>query len=137
MQTDFLHACVDVLRLAGSAIDAVEAATRVVELNTGGTSVGLGGIPDLLDVQEMDASLKCVKTLNAGAVGAIKGFVHRISAARKLLEVAPHILLVGDGAERFPRAMGCDAADTSTELSSQVYLAFLNDAFAHNSIDEC
>jgi beta-aspartyl-peptidase (threonine type) len=133
---DCLHAGVDVLRRAGGAIDAFEAVTRLVELKTDDTSVGVGGIPNLLDVQEMDASLMCGKTLNAGAVGAIKGFVHPISVARKLLELAPHILLVGEGSERCARAMGCEAGDTSTELSGQVYRAFVNDAFEHNGIDE-
>lgn len=132
----FLHAGVEVLRCGGSAIDAVEAATRLVELNTDDTSVGVGGIPNLLGVQEMDASLMCGRTLNAGAVGAIKGFIHPISVARKLLDVAPHVLLVGEGAERFARAMGCEAGDTATELSDKVYRAFVQDAFEHEGIDE-
>jgi L-asparaginase / beta-aspartyl-peptidase len=132
----FLHVGVEVLRNGGSAIDAVETATRLVELNTDDTSVGVGGIANLLGVQEMDASVMCGKTLNAGAVGAIKGFIHPISVARKLLDVAPHVLLVGAGAERFACAMGCEAGDTATELSDQVYRAFVNDAFEHEGIDE-
>ena len=62
----FLHAGVAALAEGGSALDAVEAATRLVELNVEDTSVGVGGIPNLLGVQEMDASIMCGETLNAG-----------------------------------------------------------------------
>jgi len=102
---EFLHAGVKVLREGGSALDAVEQATRLVESNPKDTSVGLGGIPNLLGVQEMDASIMCGRTLRSGAVGALKGFLHPISVARKVLEHAPHVLLVGEGAELFARVM--------------------------------
>ena len=132
----FLHAGVVILRQGGSALDAVEASTRLVEDNPGDTSVGTGGIPNALGVQEMDASLMCGKTLNSGAVGAIKGFIHPISVARKLLEEAPHVLLVGEGAENFARVMGCEAGDLETAQSKAVYKAFVEDAFEHDGIDE-
>ena len=132
----FLHAGADVLRAGGSALDAVEAATRLVELNPEDTSVGLGGIPNLLGVQEMDASLMCGRTLDSGAVGALKGFLHPISVARKLFDQAPHVLLVGDGAERFADAMGCERGELQTEQSRTVYKAFVQDAFEHEGIDE-
>jgi len=132
----FLHAGVAILRQGGSALDAVEASTRLVEDNPGDTSVGTGGIPNILGVQEMDASLMCGKTLNSGAVGAIKGFIHPISVARKLLDEAPHVLLVGEGAENFARVMGCEAGDLETEESKAVYKAFVEDAFEHDGIDE-
>ena len=55
----FLHAGIEALNAGGSALDAVEAATRLVELNVEDTSVGVGRIPNLLGVQEMDASIMC------------------------------------------------------------------------------
>jgi len=133
---EFLHAGVDVLRAGGCALDAVEASTRLVELNPADTSVGLGGIPNLLGVQEMDASLMCGRSMNSGAVGALKGFLHPISVARKVLDEAPHVLLVGDGAERFAAAMGCERGDLETDVSRTVYKAFVNEAFEHEGIDE-
>ena len=125
----FLHAGIKILREGGSALDAVEAATRLVELNPNDTSVGLAGIPNILGVQEMDATIMCGKTRNSGAVGALKGFKHPISVARKVLDEAPHVLLVGAGAERFARIMGCEEGDLETELSRKVYQAFIDDAF--------
>ena len=132
----FLSAGVEVLRNGGSALDAIEAATRGVESNPKDTSVGMGGIPNLLGVQEMDASIMCGKTLNAGTVGAVKGFLHPISIARKVLDEAPHVILVGEGAELFGRAMGCEEGDLSTETSRKVYDTFVRDAFEHDEIDE-
>jgi beta-aspartyl-peptidase (threonine type) len=125
----FLHAGAKILKEGGSALDAVEAATRLVELNPNDTSVGLAGIPNILGVQEMDATIMCGKTRNSGAVGALKGFKHPISVARKVLDEAPHVLLVGSGAERFARIMGCEEGDLETELSKKIYQAFIDDAF--------
>lgn len=133
---EFLHAGARILKNGGCALDAVEASTRLVEDNSGDSSVGTGGIPNILGVQELDASLMCGRTMKTGAVGAIKGFTHPISVARKLLEEAPHVLLVADGAENFARVMGCEEGDLETEESRKVYQAFVDDAFEHAGIDE-
>ncbi len=133
---EFLHAGARILKDGGCALDAVEASTRLVEDSPGDSSVGSGGIPNILGVQELDASLMCGRTLKTGAVGAIKGFTHPISVARKLLEEAPHVLLVADGAENFARVMGCEEGDLETAESRKVYQAFVDDAFEHQGIDE-
>lgn len=126
---EFLHGGVKVLKEGGSALDAVEAATRLVELNPNDTSVALGGIPNILGVQEMDATIMCGKTMDSGAVGALKGYKHPISVARKVLDEAPHVLLVGEGASLFAKVMGCEPGDLNTDLSRKVYQAFVDDAF--------
>ena len=133
---EFLPAGANILASGGSALDAVEASTRLVELNPKDTSVGLGGIPNILGIQEMDASLMCGRNRRSGAVGALKGFKHPISVARKVLEEAPHVLLVGEGAEKFARVMGCEPGDQETEESRTVYRAFVADAFEHAGINE-
>ncbi|MCW4014314.1 MAG: isoaspartyl peptidase/L-asparaginase [Candidatus Bathyarchaeota archaeon] len=133
---DYLHGGAKVLREGGSALDAIEAATRLVEMNPNDTSVGLGGIPNILGVQEMDASMMCGKTMAAGTVGALKGFIHPISVARKVLDHAPHVILVGEGAELFARVMNCEEGDLSTDMSRKVYDTFVRDAFDHDEIDE-
>jgi beta-aspartyl-peptidase (threonine type) len=123
-----LHAGVEILRNGGRAIDAVEAVTRLVELNPEDTSVGRGGIPNMLGVQEMDASIMDGKTLRAGAVGALKGFKHPISIARKVLELLPHVMLVGEGAEKFAKVVGCEEGDLSTSRSKEIWKAFVEEA---------
>ena len=101
-----IEAAVEVLRRGGSALDAVEAGIRPVELNPQDHSVGYGGLPNLLGEVELDASIMDGRTLAAGAVGALRGYVHAISVARKVMEELPHVFLVGPGAERFAAEMG-------------------------------
>jgi beta-aspartyl-peptidase (threonine type) len=90
----------------GAALDAVEAAARLVESNAQDDSVGLGGLPNVLGQVELDASIMDGRTLAAGAVGALKGFEHPISVARCVMERSAHVLLVGEGAARFAGEMG-------------------------------
>lgn len=125
---NMLHVGVEILKKGNTAIDAIEAATRLVELNPDDTSVGLGGIPNLLGYQEMDASIMCGKTLRTGAVGAVKGFIHPISIARKVLDNTPHVMLVGQGAEHFAKVMGCAEGDLSTPRSNEIWEAFVEEA---------
>src|SRR5581483_3066403 len=73
---------VEVLRRGGSALDAVEAGIRPVERNPDDHSVGLGGLPNLLGQVELDASIMDGHTRAAGAVGALRGYVHAITLAR-------------------------------------------------------
>lgn len=131
---DFLYGGVEVLRNGGSALDAVEAATMLVELNPNDTSVGLAGIPNILGEQEFDATIMCGKTMDSGAVGALKGYKHPISVARKVLDEAPHVLLVGEGAALFAQLMGCEEGDLNTDLSRKVYKAFVDDAFDDDGV---
>jgi beta-aspartyl-peptidase (threonine type) len=76
----------------------------------------------------------CGKTLNAGAIGAVKGFIHPISIARKVLDHAPHVMLVGKGAELFADLMKCKKGDLMTERSKLVYQLFKKQAL--NDIPE-
>ena len=68
-----MDAAWDVLSAGGSALDAVEAATREVEDNPADHTVGYGGYPNLLGVVELDASIMEGATRRAGAVGALLG----------------------------------------------------------------
>jgi L-asparaginase / beta-aspartyl-peptidase len=55
---------------------------------------------------EMDASLMEGAALRAGAVAAVKRIRNPILAARAVMEKSPHVLLAGEGAERFARKHG-------------------------------
>jgi L-asparaginase / beta-aspartyl-peptidase len=95
-----------ILEAGGSALDAVEAATRLVEDNPDDHSVGYGGYPNLLGEVELDASIMDGTNLRAGSVGALKGYRHPITVARRVLEDLPHVMLVGEGAARFAAELG-------------------------------
>lgn len=95
-----------ILSKGGSAIDAVEAAIRICEDDPRDWSVGFDGLPNLLGVVELDASIMVGSTRKAGAVAGVTTVRNPITLARKVMELTPHVLLVGEGADRFARAVG-------------------------------
>ncbi|MGQ9494529.1 MAG: N(4)-(beta-N-acetylglucosaminyl)-L-asparaginase [Anaerolineae bacterium] len=101
-----IEKAMQVLREGGTALDAIEAGIRLVELNEEDEGVGIGGLPNVLGQVELDASIMDGRTLAAGAVGAVRGYPHPISIARRVMELTPHVILVGEGANRFAAEMG-------------------------------
>jgi beta-aspartyl-peptidase (threonine type) len=117
-----LPAGMALLRDGGSALDAVEAAVRLVEANEADHYVGVGGLPNLLGEVELDASIMDGATRRAGAVAAVTGFPHPISIARAVCERLPqHLLLVGAGAERFAEEAGIERGETLTDEARQMW----------------
>lgn len=95
-----------ILAEGGGAVDAVEAAVRIAEDDPLDWSVGFDGLPNLLGEVELDASIMVGSTRRAGAVACVKTVRNPITLARKVMELTPHVLLVGEGADRFARAIG-------------------------------
>lgn len=116
-----MHAAIDALRQGGSALDAVEAGIRQVELNAADHSVGLGGYPNILGEVELDAGLMDGRTRAVGAVAAVRGFAHPISIARQVMDRLPHVLLAGLGAERFAAEIGAERSQLLTPESTQAW----------------
>ena len=110
-----------VLTDGGSAVDAVETGIRIVEANPDDHTVGYGGYPNLLGQVEVDAGIMDGRDLAAGAVGALQGFEHPISVARKVMEHLAHVLLVGRGAERFAAEMGFERRELLTADARQAW----------------
>jgi beta-aspartyl-peptidase (threonine type) len=125
-----------VLKTGGTAIDAVEAGIRLVEANPDDHTVGYSGYPNLLGEVELDASIMNGRTLESGAVGALKNYPHPISIARKVMEDLPHVMLVGAGAERFAAEMGFSQQDLLTDEAHDIWEKRLQkdmpaDTFSH------
>lgn len=97
---------IESVRSGHTALDAIEAGIRVVELDPAVRSAGFGGAPNILGVMECDASIMCGATLRTGAVGALRDYFHAISVARQVMERTPHVMLAGDGATRFAAEIG-------------------------------
>jgi isoaspartyl peptidase/L-asparaginase-like protein (Ntn-hydrolase superfamily) len=115
-----LAAGIDLLRAGASAMDAVEAAIRLVESDEENHTVGVGGMPNLLGEVELDASVMDGATRRAGAVAAVTGFPHPITIARAVCERLPqHLMLVGAGAERFADDVGIERGPTLTDAARQ------------------
>ncbi len=103
----------EVLMRGGSAVDAVEAAVRVME-DDPTFDAGRGSYLNLAGEVEMDAILMDGRTLDLGAVAAIQRVRHPISVARKVMEASPHNFFVGAGATAFAEQVGiplCDPAE--------------------------
>ena len=117
-----MAAGMDILRRGGTAIDAVEAASRIVEDNLDDHSVGTGGFPNSAGEVELDASLMDGTTRRAGAVAALKNYPYPISVARAVMEHLPrHLLLVGEGAALFAAAHGFETRDLLTDAAAQAF----------------
>jgi isoaspartyl peptidase/L-asparaginase-like protein (Ntn-hydrolase superfamily) len=114
-----------ILRGSGSALDAVEAAARIVEADPADASVGRGGWPNILGTVEVDASIMDGTTRRAGAVGAVHGYLYPISIARAVMERLPHVMLVGDGAMRFAEEIGAERARLLTARTRGLWVDFL------------
>ncbi len=122
-----VRTAVEALASKRSAVDAVEAGIRVVELDPTVRSVGLGGVPNLLGEVECDASIMCGISLRAGAVGALKDYLHPISVARQVMERTPHVMLVGEGAAMFAAEIGEQKGNLLSEESRTEYERWLKD----------
>jgi beta-aspartyl-peptidase (threonine type) len=111
----------EVLAGGGSALDAVEAAVRVIEANPEDWSVGPGGLPNFAGVVELDAAIACGRTLRTGAVAGLRRHGHPVSVARKVMEETPHVLLIGEGADRFADAQGFPSEEVLTDRVRGAY----------------
>ncbi len=90
-----------ILKQGGSALEASTEAVRVME-DDHAFNAGTGSYPNLMGEIEMDASVM-LDSGEFGAVGSIKNVRHPIDVALKVMENTDHLLLVGNGAERFAR----------------------------------
>jgi N4-(beta-N-acetylglucosaminyl)-L-asparaginase len=98
----------EILAAGGSALDAVEMGIRLTESDPNNTSVGYGGIPNAAGVVQLDACIMVGHGHKAGSVAALEGIKHPISAARRVLEKTPHVMLVGEGARLFAQSEGLE-----------------------------
>ena len=91
-----------VLSNNGYALDAVEQGVKVPEADPNVTSVGFGGFPDRDGHVTLDACIMDEKG-NCGSVAFIEDIMHPISVARMVMEKTPHVMIVGEGANRYAR----------------------------------
>ena len=122
-----MAAAVDELRRGRCALDVLEAGIRCVEDDLEVHSVGTGALPNMLGELELDAAVMDGATRMAGAVGALKGFRHPVSVARKVMERLPFVLLVGEGAARFAAECAAERAEGVTEDSRRRWEEWLEE----------
>ncbi len=114
-----------ILTRGGSALDAVEAAVRVMEDHPV-FDAGTGSHLNADGFVELDAGMMDGRTLMAGAVASVKRVANPISLARRVLHDSPHVFLTGEGAERFAAAAGlplCEPAELVVEREQAMWEA--------------
>jgi N4-(beta-N-acetylglucosaminyl)-L-asparaginase len=110
--------------LAGGG-DTLDAALRVVkgpEDDPHDTSVGLGGLPNEEGVVELDACCMHGPTRRAGSVGGVRNIKNVSLVSKAVMEHTGHVMLVGEGAERFAVAVGFPRENLLTDHSRKIWL---------------
>ena len=105
--------------------DTLEAGVRVVkgpEDDPNDDSVGLGGLPNEEGVVELDSCCMHGPTRRAGSVGGVRNIKNVSMAGKAVMEHTGHVMLVGEGAERFAVAMGLPRENLLTERSRKIWL---------------
>ena len=111
-----------VLLDSGSSLDAVTAAVRVLE-DDPLFNAGRGAVFTSAGTHEMDAAIMNGKTLEAGAIGCVRGIRNPIDLARAVMEKTPHLMLAGKGAEDFAREVGLEVGDEKYFYTEQRWQA--------------
>ena len=97
-----LEAGAAILEGGGSALDAVEAAARLLE-DDPHFNAGRGSVFTYQGTVELDASIMDGRNRTAGAVTGVTATRNPISLARAVMEHSPHVLLSREGADEFSR----------------------------------
>ncbi len=101
----------------GLALDAVEKGANSIE-NTINCCVGLGGNPDRDGFVTLDACIMD-QHANCGSVAFLERVRNPISVARAVMEKTPHVMLVGEGAQKFAVENGFALEDGKLSSDAQ------------------
>jgi N4-(beta-N-acetylglucosaminyl)-L-asparaginase len=110
------------LKGGGDTLDAALKVVKGPEDDPNDDSVGLGGLPNEEGVVELDACCMHGPTRRAGAVGGVRNIKNVSLVSKAVIEHTGHVMLVGEGAERFAVAMGFPRENLLTEHSRKIWL---------------
>lgn len=98
------------LQAGRSGLDAIELAIRILE-DSPLFNAGKGAVFTNDGKNELDASIMDGKTLAAGAVAGVRRVKNPITLARAVMEKSEHVMMVGDGAEKFASLQKIELVD--------------------------
>ncbi|MFZ1009229.1 MAG: isoaspartyl peptidase/L-asparaginase, partial [Candidatus Sulfotelmatobacter sp.] len=110
------------LKAGGDTLDAALRVVKGPEDDPKDDSVGLGGLPNEEGVVELDACCMHGPTRRAGSVGGVRNIKNVSLVSKAVMEHTGHVMLVGEGAERFAVAMGFPRENLLTENSRKIWL---------------
>jgi L-asparaginase / beta-aspartyl-peptidase len=114
-------AAVLVLAKSGSALDAVQAAVRVLE-DDPLFNAGTGACLTEEGLIELDASIMEGSSLRAGCVCALPPFRHPIDVARAVMIEGRHVLYAGEGAAALARRAGFEPSTVEAMTTERARL---------------
>lgn len=94
-----------------SALDTVTEIIRQLEAS-GLYVAGKGASPNKAGRYELDAAIMTGIDRKAGAVAALTGFISPVLAARAVMELTPHVMLAGRGADVFAMEQNLERVDS-------------------------
>lgn len=109
-----------ILEKKRSALDAVEAAVKVMEDN----EVFNAGVGSSLTIEkrvEMEASIMDGKTLRAGATSLLSDVKNPVYLARLIMENTDHVYIVGEGAEKLARLFKLERRNATTQMRLETW----------------
>lgn len=93
------------LKAGKNSLDAIEAAIVIME-DSPLFNAGKGAVFTADGKNELDASVMDGKTQNAGAVAGLRKVRNPIKLARAVMEKSEHVMMIGEGAEKFGTDLG-------------------------------
>ena len=118
----YVEAAYAFLKGGGDTLDAGIRVVKGPEDDPNDDSVGLGGLPNEEGVVELDSCCMHGPTRRAGSVGAVRNIKNVSMVAKAVMEHTGHVMLVGEGAERFAVAMGFPRENLLTERSRKIWM---------------
>lgn len=102
----------EILKNGGEAIDAVTTAIIILE-DSPLFNAGKGAVFTHEETHELDASIMLGNNKDAGAVSGVTQIKNPILLAKEVMLNSPHVMLSGNGAERFAVEQGFELVDPS------------------------
>ena len=119
---DYIDEAYAFLKNGGDTLDAALRVVKGPEDDPNDTSVGLGGLPNEEGVVELDACCMHGPTRRAGSVGGVRNIKNVSLVSKAVMTDTGHVMLVGEGAERFAVAMGFPRENLLTDHSRKIWL---------------
>ncbi|EPQ8267180.1 isoaspartyl peptidase/L-asparaginase family protein [Vibrio alginolyticus] len=114
-----------ILETGGEALDAVVAAVKVLE-DSPNFNAGKGSVLTNNEMVEMDASVMEGRNQAAGAVAGVRHIKNPIELARDVMRNSNHVLLVGEGAEKFAFEQGHEYTEQDYFFTDRRYEQLLS-----------